>query len=495
MAPVFQAAGGLQTSSGQTQTVAWPTHLTNDIGLFILETAGNSSTLTPPTGWTAVPGSPVVDVNTIDGSSLQVWWKRATSSSEASIATGGPGGHLSARIYTFRGCVTTGNPWDVVTTGTKTTASLTATVPSLTTTVSDTLITMIVGRPNDSSSTAHFGVPINVNLTSLQEIAEVGTTLGDGGGFVVSSGIKSTAGSTGTSTLTKIVSTTDTYLVLALKAETPELITTVGAFALNGTTSGLLKSNVLNNTLGTFTFTGNDLILNSTVALNTTVGSFNFTGNDLILNSTVALNVTVGSFILNGITSGLLKSNVLNNTLGTFTFTGNDLILNSTVALNVTVGSFDLTGILSILRRQVVLNNTVGTFLIAGIDSSFTFNYAIIGSTGVFLTGLKPADIIKNFQLVSSAGTYILTGINSDAVKNYPIVALPQSYVVGTTDLNYFSTRRLETLNAPFVITLQSNGDFFWYRTTQTIPVVKPLLTNRNQWILGRATHMGRRGL
>jgi hypothetical protein len=495
MAPVFQAAGVLQTSSGQTQTVAWPTHLTNDIGLFILETSGNSSTLTPPTGWTAVPGSPVVDVNTIDGSSLQVWWKRATSSSEASIATGAPGDHLSARIYTFRGCVTTGNPWNVVTTGTKTTASLTATVPSLTTTVSDTLITMIVGRPNDSSSTAHFGVPINVNLTSLQEIAEVGTTLGNGGGFVVSSGIKSTAGSTGTSTLTKIASTTDTYLVLALKGETPELITTVGAFALNGTTSGLLKSNVLNNTLGTFTFAGNNLILNSTVALDVTTGSFTFAGNSVSLNSTVVLNVTAGSFVLNGITSELLKSSVLNSTLNTFTFTGNDLILNLTVALNVAVGSFALTGISSILGKQSVLNNTTGTFLLAGINLSSAFTYAIIGNTGPFLIEFKPADVAKNFQLVSSTGTYTLTGISSDAVKNYPIVALPQSYVVGTTDLNYFSTRRLETVTAGFVTILQSNGDFFWYRTTQTIPVIKPLLTNRNQWILGRATHMGRRGL
>lgn len=456
MAPVFQAAGTVQSSSGQTQTVAWPTHLTNDIGLFILETSGSSSTLTPPAGWTALPGSPVVDVNTTAGSSLQVWWKRAASSAEASIATGAPGDHLVARIVTYRGCATTGNPWDVITTGIKTATSTTATIPSVTTTVADTKIVMIVGRPNDSSSTASFGVPVNANLTSLGKVFEVGNALGNGGGFTVCEGIKITAGSTGTTSLFKTVSTTDTYLVLALKADPPELITTVGEFALSGTTTGLLKSNILDNTSGSFTFTGNNLILSPTVALDTTVGAFNLTGNNVDLTYTPA---------------------------------------NVPLELLCQLGSFTWTGISNILGKQVVLDNTTGIFTLNGISSSAFVTYAIIGNAGVFLIGFKPADVAKNFQLVSSTGIYTLTGISSDAVKNYPIVALPQSYLVGATGLDYFSTRKLEALRAPFVMTLQSNGDFFWYQTTQTIPIIKPRLTNRNQWILGRATHMGRRGL
>ena len=456
MAPVFQAAGVVQSSSGQSQSVAWPAHLTNDIGIFVLETSGNSATLTPPAGWTALPGSPVVDVNTAAGSSLQVWWKRAASSAEASIATGAPGDHLIARIYTFRGCVDTGNPWDVITTGIKTTASSTATVPSLTTTVADTLITMIVGRPNDASSTGSFGVPVNANLTSLQELGEVGTILGNGGGFVVSSGIKSTAGSTGTSTLIKATGTTDTYLVLALKPPTFELITTVGAFALSGTTTGLLNNSIINATLG----------------------AFDFAGSDLNLSRTVTLNATVDSFVLTGIDVNL-------------TF----IPVNTTLELLCQQGIFTWTGISSIFGIQVVLNNTTGIFTLGGISSSAFVTYAIIGNAGVFLIGFKPADVAKNFQLISSTGTYTLTGISSDAVKNYPIVALPQSYLVGTTGLDYFSTRRLEASTAGFIMTLQSNGDFFWYQTTQTIPIIKPRLTNRNQWILGRATHMGRRGL
>lgn len=222
--PNFQAAGTLfarTTELTGANAVPWPTHQINDIGILILETSGNDATvsITTPTGWQAVPGSPVTDVATAAGTKLQVWWKRAASASETSVSVPDPGDHVIARIYTFRNCIATGNPWDVTTTGNKTTASTTATVPAVTTTVADTLIAMIVGRPDDSSSTTHFGVPVNSSLTGLGEAAEGGAVAGNGGGFVVSYGVKATAGDTGTSTLSKSVSTTDTYMVIALKGE------------------------------------------------------------------------------------------------------------------------------------------------------------------------------------------------------------------------------------------------------------------------------------
>ena len=168
------------------------------------------------------------------------------------------------------------------------------------------------------------------------------------------------------------------------------------------------------------------------------------------------LDVTVGNFILTGTTTELLKNNRLDVTVNTFVLAGIDVDLtyipvSGALELTCQPGIFAWTGISSIFNKQIVLNNTTGTF--------------------------------------------IFNGINNEAVKNYPIVALPQSYLVGTTGIDYFSTQRLEASTAPFVMRLQSNGDFFWYQTTKTIPIIKPRLINRNQWILGRATHMGRRGL
>jgi hypothetical protein len=221
-APTFQAAGTVRVStSGLTgaNAVPWPTHAVDDIGILVIETSGNDSTIsvTTPSGWQSVPGSPVTDIADATGSKLQVWWKRAASTSEAGAEVPDSGDHQFARIYTFRGCASSGNPWDVTTTGNKTTASTTATVPAVTTTVGNTLIVMIVGRPNDSGSTTHFGVPSNANLTDIAERGEVGSVGNNGGGFVVATGVKASAGDTGTSTLTKTDSTTDTYMVIALK--------------------------------------------------------------------------------------------------------------------------------------------------------------------------------------------------------------------------------------------------------------------------------------
>jgi hypothetical protein len=234
VAPVFQAVGTAQSGTGAL-TVAWPTHLTNDIGILVIETGGDDTTLsiTAPTGWVAIAGSPVIDVATAAGSKLQVWWKRAASAAETSVTVPDSGNHQVAAIYTFRGCIPTGNPWNVATTGTKTTASTTATVPSLTTTVPGTLFVAIVGRPDDSASTTHFGTLTNTNLTGNASAGEAGTTSGHGGGFVVEYGTFVGVGSTGTSTLTKAASTTDTYMALALR-QAASVTASAGAFTLAG---------------------------------------------------------------------------------------------------------------------------------------------------------------------------------------------------------------------------------------------------------------------
>jgi hypothetical protein len=218
--PEFIAVGGQQANT-TALTVAWPAHLTGDIGLLVIEAGGNDATvsITAPSGWVAVPGSPVTDLTTTAGSKLQVWWKRATSNAETSVTVPDGGNHQIARIFTFRNCISTGDPWDVTTTGNKTTASTTATVPAVVTTVDNTYMVMIVSRPNDNGSTTHFGVPVNANLTGLEECGEAGSVQGNGGGFVVAGGVKATAGNTGTSTLTKIASTTDAYMVIALKGD------------------------------------------------------------------------------------------------------------------------------------------------------------------------------------------------------------------------------------------------------------------------------------
>ena len=212
---------GTAVSGAGSLTVVWPAHTAGNIGLLVIETGGEGTTLsiTAPTGWAEVTGSPVTDVATTAGSKLQVFWKRAASSAEGNVTVPDSGDHQLARIVTFNGCAPTGNPWNVVTTATKTTASTTVTFPSVTTTVDEVLCVLIATRANDSASTTAFGLPgaMTSSLANRSK-SEAGTTSGHGGGFVVFVGEKATAGATGTSSTT-CPSSTNAMMVIGLRPD------------------------------------------------------------------------------------------------------------------------------------------------------------------------------------------------------------------------------------------------------------------------------------
>jgi len=216
MAAPTYISKGLAVDSVDAINVAWPFHQVNDIGVLVVEITGNN-TLSTPSGWTLI--GEANDVASTAGGKLGVYWKRAASGSEPDVTVADTGNHQIGQIYTFGGCLQTATPVNVSTTGSKATASTTATVPAITTTIADTLIVMCVGRPDDSSSVTHFSSPTNANLSSLTERGEAGTNLGNGGGFGVFTGVLATAGSTGTTTITKSVSTTDTYVTFALQQQ------------------------------------------------------------------------------------------------------------------------------------------------------------------------------------------------------------------------------------------------------------------------------------
>ena len=238
-------AESAQVSGASALTVPWPAgHAAGDVGILIVETGGEGTTLsiTAPAGWATVTGSPVTGVATTAGSKLQVFWRRATSSAETSVTVPDSGDHQLARLVVFNGCSPTGNPWDVVVTGNKTTASSSITFPALTTTVAETTVVFIATRPNDGASVTSFGALTNATLTNQNASgSESGTTAGHGGGFVYFTGEKTTAGAVGSSTTTVTPSSTNAYMVIALRGD-PSVTVSMGvgnaaaagsAFALN----------------------------------------------------------------------------------------------------------------------------------------------------------------------------------------------------------------------------------------------------------------------
>lgn len=209
--PVFGGVGAALTSG-----LNWPAHAVGDVALLFVETAGGEvPMLSDPAGFVAVSGSPQASGAGVDDARLSVYWARATSTTMGGPTISGLTNHVHARILTYRGVVSTGDPWNVSGGGVKAVASTSVSVGSITTTVPNTLVVQAVARGNDSAAAA-FSAQTNANFSGIAERHDAGTATGHGGGFSVWEGAMASAGATGVTTAT-VTSSRNAFLSIALR--------------------------------------------------------------------------------------------------------------------------------------------------------------------------------------------------------------------------------------------------------------------------------------
>lgn len=210
--PTWQAAGTPVSGLGDI-TPVWPAHAANDVGLLVVEsTIGPVAT---PTGWEHVTGSPLTTTGAL-GNELTVFWKRAASGAETNPTITDTGNHQGAVIVTVRGCITSGNPWNVVASDADETPNTAIDIPGATTTVANCLVIGIVSSGVDTGTQAA-GSWANADLANLTEQLDWHHTTGDGGGFVIVSGEKAAVGLYGTTTATFVDSTDQCHMSIALR--------------------------------------------------------------------------------------------------------------------------------------------------------------------------------------------------------------------------------------------------------------------------------------
>lgn len=211
------AKGNTGTATGAVADVspAWPTHAIGDTGFLIVETTGGQGPgLSAPAGFKFLCTSGTG--TTTAGVRVTVYYCQATSASMPAPTVTNPGNHVYAQIVTVTGAASN-QPWDVFAIDAKASADTSASAPSVTTTVDGCLILNIIGRDNDSAAAA-FSAPANASLSNVSEWSgtDAGTALGNGGGFVVITGEKATAGATGVTTAT-VTSSINASITIAVK--------------------------------------------------------------------------------------------------------------------------------------------------------------------------------------------------------------------------------------------------------------------------------------
>jgi uncharacterized delta-60 repeat protein len=207
-APTYQAAGSAVNATTGTLSVAWPTHAVGDVALLFVESSTGTIALGTASGFVQVGTQ-----RDATGTRLAVFWARATSASMANPVLTAQSNHQYAVILTFRGCSPTGVPFTSAVGSTKSSASTSTVLPAVTTVGPDQLIVGALTKDLDSTA-AFVSAFSNANLTSVTERFDAGTSSGDGGGIAVFTGVKATAGDTGTTTAT-VTSSTSAMMTVA----------------------------------------------------------------------------------------------------------------------------------------------------------------------------------------------------------------------------------------------------------------------------------------
>jgi hypothetical protein len=225
VAPTVVAVGTVAAGT-TTITPAFPASIAaNDILLTICESVGGQNFSTP-SGWAHVSsdGTAVSPVVQSTNTQLTVFWRRYDGIFTAP-ALSGTTDHALGRMIAIRGCPLSNNPWNVVGVGVEATSDTSAAWPGATTTVADTLVLEIISTSADpaSASTVQIGAVTNAAYTSITEQIDNGDPTGNGGVIGVVSGIKATAGATGSSTMTLATAGFKAMMTLAMVNSKPAL--------------------------------------------------------------------------------------------------------------------------------------------------------------------------------------------------------------------------------------------------------------------------------
>jgi hypothetical protein len=151
---------------------------------------------------------------------LTVFWSRYNGT-QGAPTTSDAGDHQVAHIEAYRGCKTTGNPFNISSGGIDASGPTTLNMTGATTDSNNCLIVLAVADDYDNASTARYSAWTNANLANILERWDNGTATGNGGGIGVATGELKTAAAYGVSTVTQLSAIlVDGYMTIALQGKT-----------------------------------------------------------------------------------------------------------------------------------------------------------------------------------------------------------------------------------------------------------------------------------
>lgn len=246
---------------------AWPPHAAGDIGLLVVESGGWP--IDTPAGWTHVTDSPqnAGTSGATSGTSLNVFWKRAAGGAEAAPSIAFVADHIRGQIFTVKGAIASGDPFNAADGNADATNISTVTWPSISTTKNNCLVLCIASHSRDGT-----GNPVesgqnrtNGNLQDFTRPWDIYSGIGNGSGIIMFSGKLATAGSTGNPTVLMDGTSNQGRLTLAIQP--------------------VVQGNTLNLEGGTMAIVASDMAMQFSRKLNLDSHSMAIVGGDMVISA------------------------------------------------------------------------------------------------------------------------------------------------------------------------------------------------------------------
>lgn len=202
---------GAFTSGTASLSVPPPASITS--GQFcILAVESANQNVTDPTDWTEFTNSHqgLGTGATSNAVRMSAFYKTA-GASEGNVSVADSGDHTTAMWLAFDGVDSIN-----ATAGGTQAASTSWTLPAITTTADDCLIVYLIAIDRDATSTANLDSYVCADLANITEIHDQSHATGVGGGLIIVTGEKATAGSVAAMTCTAAASEEGACVVVAL---------------------------------------------------------------------------------------------------------------------------------------------------------------------------------------------------------------------------------------------------------------------------------------
>lgn len=231
--PTYVASGAVFNSAA-AGAVALPASIqADDILLLEIETANQAVTITNQNGgtWTEVTNSPQ-GTGTAAGTTstrLTIFWSRYNGT-QGNPSISDSGDHQGARIHAFRGCPTSGNPWNITSGNVEAASDTSLSATGATTTVDDCLVCIFASLMDDAQDFG--GTWTNASLANITVRQNSSGAAGNDWRHILVTGEKASAGTYNATTNTLTAASVKAMLTIALA---PDPNITVGLTGVVGT--------------------------------------------------------------------------------------------------------------------------------------------------------------------------------------------------------------------------------------------------------------------